>query len=269
MKETFIQQSGILSDLREVNIADCDGMYSATFINRVVGKNKAKAKSLVYRDGKPYKLGIPEFIEVKQTDSGTIIWNAINHHPKKESEFDFHSSFGVFHSSDRGEFGGTLTTPNEVLYGNFCKIWEQSGKVYAIDSLFHGGVRHFRLLEFSKDSKSRELISQKDNEWFSFTSLTTEADRTIILINGLVFDSAFTIQTAKQVSSLLEVTENGCHTIAEFKFWIEPVYNMLLTGNKLILGMDKIIAVINLDAKKITAYTPLTTEAETDLKNNR
>ena len=43
MKETFIQQSGILSDLREVNIADCDGMYSATFINRVVGKNKAKA----------------------------------------------------------------------------------------------------------------------------------------------------------------------------------------------------------------------------------
>lgn len=49
----------------------------------------------------------------------------------------------------------------------------------------------------------------------------------------------------------------------------ELVQNMLVRDEKMILGMDKVIAEVDLDTAKVTVYTPISIEAENDILSGK
>ena len=51
----------------------------------------------------------------------------------------------------------------------------------------------------------------------------------------------------------------------EFDYWFSEVKNICVDNNRLIIGMDKVVAIVNLETKEIKAYTPISTEAEKDI----
>lgn len=264
MKKTFLQQSGKMSDLRKTSLDISFGMYSEQFLNSI-GENDYSAVSSVF-NGNYRQHSVLEYIEVYTSESGILLWKATDSEPRKETDFVFYSSFGIFHSIDHGEFGGTLTTPKETLYGNFSNIIEFNGKVYAIDSLNHMGIRHSRIIEFDNQLNHKTIFETDPEDRLSLVAITIEKDRILLLISGALSGNTGSFEDSKDYSVLLEITKNGLNRIAEFEFDLHYVNNLLLKKHTLIIGMNKLIAVIDTETKEINAYTPLTIEAEDELR---
>ena len=53
--------------------------------------------------------------------------------------------------------------------------------------------------------------------------------------------------------------------IIEFDYWFSEVKNICVDNNRLIIGMDKVVAIVNLETKEIKTYTPVSIEAEKDI----
>lgn len=266
MKETFIQQSGKLSDLRQVSVDLCGRMYSKKFVDELKSQGKIKEKESFFRNNTMIALFIQEYIEIKENENGDIMWNAVDKIPSREYEFDFQSSFGLFRSVNRGEFGGSLITPKVTLCGNFCKIFEFNGKVYAIDSLSHMSSRHIHIVEFDNAGNYEFKFKTNFHESFALSALTIEKECIYILVNGTKRSESEKFQDRKPCSYLFAITEEGFCELAKFDYNFICVYNMLLKQNKMILGMDKIVAVADIETKEITAYSPITVDAEEDIK---
>lgn len=264
MKKTFLQQSGKMSDLRKTSLDISFGMYSEQFLNSI-GENDYSAVSSVF-NGNYRQHSVLEYIEVYTSESGILLWKATDSEPRKETDFVFYSSFGIFHSIDHGEFGGTLTTPKETLYGNFSNIIEFNGKVYATDSLNHMGIRHSRIIEFDNQLNHKTIFETDPEDRLSLVAITIEKDRILLLISGALSGNTGSFEDSKDYSVLLEITKNGLNRIAEFEFDLHYVNNLLLKNHTLIIGMNKLIAVIDTETKEINAYTPLTIEAEDELR---
>jgi hypothetical protein len=65
----------------------------------------------------------------------------------------------------RGEFGGTLITPkSQMIRGNFFKLFELNGKVYAIDTLNHMAVSHTKIYEFNSNSEYKILYETNSDD---------------------------------------------------------------------------------------------------------
>lgn len=267
MKETFIQQSGKLSDLRQVSVDLCGRMYSRKFVDELKSQGKIKEKASFSKNNTMIALFIQEYIEIKENENGDIVWKAIDETPHHEYKFDFQSSFGLFRSVNRGEFGGSLITPKETLHGNFCEIFEFNGKVYAIDSLNHMSSGHIRIFEFDNTGDYEIKFKTNFNESISLSALTTEKERIYILVSGVKRGESGNFQDRKSCSYLFTITKDGFCELAKFDYNFCYVYNMLLKQNKMILGMDKIVAVVDIETKEITAYSPITINAEEDIKS--
>ena len=241
-------------------------------IGRYGGKSGCSARGQRFdniegkRDGNYRQHSVLEYIEVYTSESGILLWKATDSEPRKETDFVFYSSFGIFHSIDHGEFGGTLTTPKETLYGNFSNIIEFNGKVYAIDSLNHMGIRHSRIIEFDNQLNHKTIFETDPEDRLSLVAITIEKDRILLLISGALSGNTGSFEDSKDYSVLLEITKNGLNRIAEFEFDLHYVNNLLLKNHTLIIGMNKLIAVIDTETKEINAYTPLTIEAEDELR---
>lgn len=265
MKETFTKQSGYLIDLREVPVSICGNMYSGEFLSSLENNDNIRETAVAYRNNIVYSRFIQEYIKVEQKENGSIAWKAVNGIPHNEYEFDFNSSFGLFHSDDRGEFGGTLITPKSTIRGNFRKIFEQNGKIYAIDTLNHMGIGHTKIYEFNSDLEYKILFETSYDDMLSLSALTITEDKTYILLSGAVLGGNHTFTGSKLQSILFEINENGLTELAEFDHEFHYVYNMIIHNSEMILGMDKLVAVIDITSKMIKAYSPITSEAENDL----
>lgn len=263
MKKTFIQQSGKLSDLRQVSVDLCGGRYSEKFVNELKYQGKIKEKI-------PFNtmiaLFIPEYIEIMENENGDIIWKAVDEIPHHEYPLDFQSSFGLFRSVNHGEFGGYLITPKGSLGGNFCEIFEFNGKVYAIDSLSHMCIRYTHIVEFDNTGNYEFKFRTNFNESLSLSALIIEKECIYILVNGFKHGGSGNFQDNTPCSYLFTITKDGFCKFAQFDYNFCYVHNMLLKQNKMILGMDKIIAVADIETKEITAYSPITVDAEEDIK---
>ena len=51
----------------------------------------------------------------------------------------------------------------------------------------------------------------------------------------------------------------------EFDYGLSNVENIVVEGNRLIVGMDKIVAIIDLYTKTFKSFTPISIEAENDI----
>lgn len=266
MIKTFVKQSGTIDELREtINL--CGKMYSSNFYYYLYGKEDKLVRAKSYSNDQVISLFRPEYIEIIQTKSGELNWKAVEQLPDHESEFDFHSSVGLFHSINRGEFGGKLITPKTTMHGNFGNLFEFNDKVYAIDSLNHMGVGHTRIYEFKKNANANTLFETKFDEQLSLSSINIENNRILILISGAILGEQGTFSNSIPYSCLFEISKNGFNKIAEFEKSFYYVNNILLLNKKLIIGMDKVVAFVDIETKEIRYFTPLTIEAENDIKS--
>lgn len=264
MIKTFIHQSGKVNELRETfNL--CGKMYSADYYNRINKNDKKNVEAMSYENNKVIALFRAEYIEVMKSESGELTWKAVEKLPVQESEFDFNSSLGLFHSSNRGEFGGTLITPKSTLRGDFTNLFEFNGKVYAIDSLNHMGIGHTCIYEFDKELNSITLFETECREMISLSSLQIEENRILILVSGAILGDKGTFDGSSPCSYLFEISKDGFKKIAVLDFDFHYAYNMLLIDKELIIGMDKVVAFANIETKEIRFFTPLTIEAENDI----
>lgn len=265
MIKTFFKQSGTIDELREtVNL--CGKMYSGNFYNNLYEKDDKNVRAKSYSNNQVISLFRPEYIEIIQTESGELNWKAVEQLPDYKSEFDFHSSLGLFHSQNRGEFGGELITPKTTMHGNFGNIFEFNDKVYAIDTLNHMGIGHIRIYEFDKEINAHTLFKTTFGEWLSLSSLSIEKNRILILISGVIVSEKGSFSNRKPYSCLFEISENGFNKVTEFDNSFYYVNNILLKNNMLIIGMDKVVAFVDIETKEIRYFTPLTIEAENDIK---
>lgn len=265
MIKTFIQQSGKVNELRETTYL-CGKMYSGNYYNSLYEKNDKNVRAKSYFNNQVIALFRQEYIEVVQSESGELTWKAVEQLPVHEQEFDFQSSLGLFRSNDCGEFGGILITPKTTMHGNFRNLFEFNDKVYAIDSLNHMSVGHTRIYEFDKDINANILFETGYLEWLSLSSLKIEESRILILISGVVFRDKGTFNNITPCSYLFEISKDGFKKISEFDINFHYAYNMLLIGKKLVIGMDKVVAFVDIETKEIRFFTPLTIEAENDIK---
>lgn len=264
MIKTFMHQSGNVNELRKT-FDLCGKMYSGKFYDSLHEKDDKNVKAYSYKDNQVIALFRQEFIKVMKSEFGDLSWKAIEQKPVHEYEFDFQSSLGLFRSVDRGEFGGTLITPKGTMYGNFRNLFEFNNKVYAVDSLNHGGG-HTRIYEFDKSLNANILFETESRELMALSSLEIEKDRIIILISGAILGDKGTFSDSSPCSYLFEISDEGFKKIAIFDFDFHYVYNMLLIDKELIVGMDKVVAFGNIETKEISFFTPLTVEAENDIR---
>lgn len=259
-----------ITKLRKTSIGISGGVYSWKYAE--VNGLTEKAMSLYY-DKNP-SMWIPEPIEVAMDDYGNIVYrfkqiNGWYEEKKKE----FVTSRGKFVSHNHGEFGGWLDTPGGTLRGNFVEVFECGNRIYAIDSLDHMGFGRVRIYTFSDDFKEEELYSENDSVLkgstgnISFRALYSNNYAAWILVSG-DYDYGCTgkIRRMREKSYFLEISEKGVTVKAEFGrdfFWVK---NMVVQGNHMFLGMDKVVADVNIEDKRITAYTPVSLEAEADIR---
>ena len=266
MINTFEQQSGKVSELRKTDDL-CGKMYSSAFHDVIYEEDDEKGMGLLYTDDHVTAIFRTECIEVMHSESGELLWKAVGKLPEYENEFEFQSSLGLFHSKNDGEFGGTLITPKETLNGNFVRLFEFQGKVYAIDSLCHLGIGRTRIYEFDQDLNATLLYETQSRELLSLASVAIEDQRILILISGTDFGASGSFAGFQACSYLFEITKEGFRTAARFETEFAYVYNMLTNGDTLILGMDKVVAFADIHTKEICFYTPLRVEAEEDIRN--
>ena len=66
-------------------------------------------------------------------------------------------------------------------------------------------------------------------------------------------------------SFLYEIKDRKIINTIEFDYWFSEVKNICVDNNRLIIGMDKVVAIVDLETKEIKAYTPISVEAEKDI----
>lgn len=229
--KTFIHQSGKVNELRQTfNL--CGKMYSGEYYDRLYKKEGKNVRAKSYENNQAIALFRPEYIEVMKSESGELTWKAVEQLPVHKCEFDFKSSLGLFHSIDRGEFGGTLITPKSTLRGNFTSLFEFNSKVYAIDSLNHMGIGHTCIYEFDKELNVNILFETESREMVSLSSLIIEESRILILVSGAILGESGTFDGISPCSYLFEISKDGFNKIAVFDYSFHFVYNMLLIDNE-------------------------------------
>ena len=211
---------------------------------------------------------IYEPVEVAVNSDGNIIYRIPDTHSiyKKQQE-RFETSKGLFVSHNNGEFGGSLITPKETIYGNFKEVFECNDTIYAIDSLNHLGIAHTKIYSFTKKLKSKLLYSSVKNGTFMYDELIDfeayfiSENTVYILASGFINDAP----DYKTVSYLFILEDGKISKIIQFDYILNHIYNMIIHEDKMILGMDKTVMIVNMNNKCLERYTFLSLEAENNL----
>ncbi len=179
-----------------------------------------------------------------------------------EPKETFETSIGQFISHDNGEFGGELITPKEILGGNFVDIFELDGVVYGIDSCNHMCIGHTNIYIFDKDVIPTLIYETKRYsqdgfiEHMAFKACCVEEDIVYVLVSGECGTTyTYSRETWSDKTYLIKINKGKIVEKVEFDFELDMVENMLVRGNELIVGMDKVVMVIDMVTKDIKAYT--------------
>ena len=212
----------------------------------------------------PIEVSFGSNLEIMYRIKETGVWQV-------QLEEKFETSLGTFTSHNEGEFGGELITPKERLYGNFEAVFECDNTTYAIDSCDHMGVGHINIYAFSEELDAVELYSSEkycDNAltWVSFKGAFLTDDTAYILSSGKIkYDYLNEDSNWIKKTYLFKLKNGKVVEQIELDYWFDWVENILIKENQLIIGMDKVVALVDLDTKKMKAYTPISVEAEKDI----
>jgi len=256
--------------LRETSFEISGGYYSKAYVQKQGMEGKCKSWCYIPSPS----AWMPEFLEIAFDEAGKLVGRFAGDSREPQQE-QFPTSAGTFISRNRGEFGGILITPaQQYLSGNFVEVFECFGKIYAIDSCNHMGMGHVKIYEFLDGLHYQEVFSsfthiqEKTAELVaSLKALYINAEAAYILASGYVkYRLLQPGDVYEDKSYLFEISPNGFACRAEFNRNFEWVKNMVVVQEKMILGMDKVIAVADLETGEVAAYTPISAEAENDIR---
>lgn len=259
-----------INELRETTIDISGCSYSLKYAE----KHNLIEKKHSEHFGENPSMWIREPIEVTVNNNSEILYRTkeVGTWYEKQKE-TFETSLGTFISHNHGEFGGQLITPKETLCGNFVEVFECNNIVYAIDSCDHMCMGHIKIYAFSDKLKAIKLYESIDfwendkiYESLSFKGLCVKEDRSYILSAGSVEHDYMTEnKKIEEKSFLYEIKDGKIINTIEFDYWFSEVKNIYVDNNRLIIGMDKVVAIVDLETKEIKAYTPISIEAEKDI----
>lgn len=215
---------------------------------------------------------ILEPIEIRMNKDGNIEYRTTEEYNKNHRS-DFHTDFGMFHSDDRGEFGGELILPvGGRLGGNFIDVFDFQNKVYAIDSICHMMMGNFSLYEFNDGSNYRCLyevggFGERHNESLSFEAYCITPKGIYILLSGEVTNESEKdiAYKDKWISRLLLVSNGTVEEVIEIKESFANVQNIIVSGDILYIAANKMLAIINVLNGDAQYYTFINKRAENNL----
>ena len=252
-----------VTDLRKTSATLSGGCYSRDYAY----KNLPVAMTRRVCDN---GLWIPEPVEVALGDDGAVVCRSKGAGAAfGENRETFETSAGLFTSRNHGRFGGRLITPKGRIYGNFVEVFECGGKIYAVDSHEGDGATHLKICKFNRGLKPVRIFESKGpqnrllDEEIAFKALYLRDDRAYLLASGTVRRKTKNRPCeALPRSYLLEIRKGQIEEKAVFDREFPLVNNMVIRNGKMFLGMDKTVAVADLETGSVTAYTPLGVEAE-------
>ena len=238
------------------------------------------------------RLWIPEPVEVAVGEGGEFLCRFNPNLYSKPTQEEFVTSLGRFVSHDNGEFGGEMILPDgNSIFGNFCEVVECGGAVYAIDSCAHMGMGHINVYAFD-ESLSPQLLyghgmidvmfgglfsvlldddSSKENdptkEWLSFNTLCQVDGSLYIIASGQTRSSKESKWEDK--SKLLQFKEGRLLQATDFPSALPHAYSMAVHDGKLLLGFDKVAAVVEPGGVPIEGYALIDSEAEEEILRQR
>lgn len=258
-----------LSKLRKAPLSFSGGFYSPEFVEKH-GLKKEGCMECGDRDA--VLLWIPEFLEIALREDGEIWCRLCPNGPgcRKEEEA-FQTSKGTFLSYNNGEFGGKLLTPKrKAVRGNFVKVFEFGGRIYAVDSLTHFVTANTAIYMFSD---TLEPVLLYGEEWphpcsrdsVAFRGLHIRKDAAFLLVSGRHREHWYDAsKDAEDVSYLFEIAGGWFLLKETLPYFFHSGNELLISNGHLYLGMDKVVADVDLQTKTIHAYTPLPEEAEAE-----
>lgn len=237
-------------------------------------------------DAKWSKAAVAEQIELKRSNDGSIKYRVIGRDPEKSSVRKFSTQYGVFHSTDNGEFGGSIKLPNgEEISGNFKYVFDVGGKVYAISSLAHmmsastciyqinKGLEH--TITYKTVDAMTALMYAVANEYKPVENIHCEAvdikeNEAYVILTGYVEK---TDELGKRSywdeERILHITEDGVKEISRFTGKCPILVKSLIVEESYIyVSCDKMVLHIDRSSNEITYLTCITKEDEEELLKN-
>lgn len=219
---------------------------------------------------------IAEPMVIRANEAGDIEWRHKTDESilEENSDVDYETKLGLFHSSNYGEFGGELILPSgDSIGGNFVRVFDYKEKVYAIDSLRHMSLGHFKLYEFSTSTKYSclydvgDYLSLRRSESLKFQAIYFTDDAMYILLDGDVGISPYDCDdsTPVWISRLLFVQNGKVEECLEIKERFFAIENIIVQESILYIAADKILAIVNIENGEKSFYTFVKNKAENNL----
>lgn len=254
-------------ELRETDINISGGFYTKKFAQKnLLGNTEYNEQGTECR----YYEQILEPIEVSADEYGKIQWRFAEYISSYD-ERTFKTSRGIFAVENHGEFGGKITMPNgHVIRGNFIDVLECGDWIYCIDSLSHLSIAHTAVYKISPEFEIEKMdISLESSKEFCpyhvwYNGSIIDNGRVYMLISGYI--NGADNQKVKG-ACLYEITDGRITDRIVFAHSFMSITNMIINNGKMILGTDKAVIVTGLTAKEIKAYTPISEEAEMNIKS--
>lgn len=264
-----------INTLRKIDIDISGQEYSANFNEDGLDlENTHYCAS--YIKNKPTKYGKRELLELRY-NNGEIEYRQLPHdYGYKGSIKTFNTHLGTFASIDEGEFGGNLCIVSKdgkdekdiVMYGNITDVFDIDNHVYAIESLDHICLSNFGIYELLKKNNNISVEYIKELGWNeSYKGRVSYNDDTELIVTtedtrGTYDNHGVHVNIYKLHNSKLEIVGilNDIH--------IGDVSNILYINNKLYLGCDKLLKIIDLKTLSIEYFTHKSEEAVENLTKN-
>lgn len=243
-----------IKELRHISSALCGKYYSGDY-----AAQHKNGLDIIVSDLTRRAVWIPEIINIAFDDCGNILYDTqdyLSYYPERNKTF--HTAKGDFISADRGEFGGTLTLPSgRKIEGNFIEVFEFCNKIYAIDSLSHMSGGHTVIYE-NDDCSYKRIF---DNYGLSFNASFLTESVAYLLISGTGTKQDNFIPKSKFIC----ISENDISVVDFPGKDYQTARSMIIKDGKMILGMDKTVAIVDIESGNESFYTPLSEEDEKNL----
>ncbi len=245
-----------IKELRHIGSALCGKCYSGEYAAQ--HKNDFE---IHISDHTCHAVWLPEIISIVSDKDGNILYDTeayMSYYPERNKVF--HTTKGDFISADRGEFGGTLTLPSgRKIEGNFIEVFEFCNKIYAVDSLSHMSAGHTDIYE--NDDYSYKRVFR--NSELSYNASFFTENSAYLLISG----TEKTENSFVPKAELICIFKNNLSVIVFPEKDYQTARSMIIKDGKMILGMDKTIAIVDIESGKESYYTPLSENDEKALIN--
>lgn len=208
--------------------------------------------------------------EVKLQDGRVLYREAYNFDHQSPESFD--TQLGRFQNYDHGEFGGHLQRKKFKLGGNFVDVFDFGDYVYAVSNSMHLGLGAFSLYQIDKKLKATCLYATKCfdlevAETFQYLGRSEDADSVKLYLSGDVrYFAEAEIPQPHDKSKILEVKRDGSFAVAkEYDYEFGSANSVARIGNRLYLGRNYMVSVVDLETGEKEFYTDKPADAVEEL----